>query len=118
MKAAMIIAFAAVAAILVSGCSNFVTAEKTVNTETKVYGFDGSLPIPGFSGAENIVNMRFGAIVTRYQSMPKDSKNQPYSETEYEDISLWSLSGGGKSIMSIGLVFPSESVKTDSEGSK
>lgn len=115
MRAAMILALAAATAILAAGCSNFVTAEKTVNTETKVYGFDGSLPIPGFSGAENIVNMRFGAIVTRYQSMPKDSQNQPYGETEYQDISLWSLSGGGKSIMSIGLAFPSASTQTDSE---
>ena len=32
MKAAMILAIAAAAAILTAGCSNFVTADKSVNT--------------------------------------------------------------------------------------
>lgn len=115
----MIALFAAAAvAILSAGCQNFVTADKTVNMETKVYGIIGAIPIPGLSGIENILELKAGAIVSRYQSVPKDSKNRPYSATVYEKISLFSLSGGGKSIMSIGTSFPcgdaSGSTETDS----
>ena len=96
---------------VLAGCG---LPEKDVQVESKVYGFDGSLPVPGFSGAENIVNMRFGAIVTRYQSHPKDSKASPYMSTEYDNISLWSLSGGGKTYMRIGMPSSNDSTDTNS----
>ena len=79
---------------LLVGCSNL--KDKSIVAETKVIGLD--IEAPSVVNTDMaICSVKMGYIVTRYASAPAGSESS--IDSEYNEISIWKLSGTAKSNM-------------------
>ena len=89
-----------VVVIMVSlcGCGMIDFREKSLATETKGVYLDASIPT-FYSSGPSFCSIKLGFMVNKYISAPDGGKAT--IEDEYSDISIWTLSGNGKSRLSV-----------------
>jgi len=67
---------------------------KSLATETKGVYLDASVP-SFYSSGPSFCSIKLGFMVNKYMSAPDGGKAS--IEDEYNDVSIWTLSGNGKS---------------------
>jgi hypothetical protein len=81
-----------------SGCGMIDFREKSLATETKGVYLDASVPT-FYSSGPSFCSIKLGFMVNKYMSAPDGGKAS--IEDEYNNVSIWTLSGSGKSKLSI-----------------
>lgn len=82
----------------ITGCGMIDFRQKSIATESKVIGLDLSVP-EIVSAGTSIASIKMGYITTKYISAPVGGKAS--INDQLDNVSIWSLSGGGKSSMSV-----------------
>ena len=89
---------AVITLLCLCGCGMIDFREKSLATETKGVYLDASIPT-FYSSGPSFCSIKLGFMVNKYVSAPDGGKAS--IEDEYNDVSIWTLSGAGKSKLTV-----------------